>query len=199
MTAVLNEKPYTVDDIEALPEGQRAELIDGDMYLLATPTRIHQRLSGQLHHAILSHIEQKEMPCDAYAAPFAVYIGGAEDNYNYVEPDISVICDETKLTDKGCVGAPDWIIEIVSPSSTQTDYIRKHFDLTPAGIARVLKLKEPIYEETARYGHVGRTNEVVTKTFIDENGKTFSRDVELFTWEKLDLVDKIKNDLPSAV
>ena len=119
MTAVLNEKPYTVDDIEALPEGQRAELIDGDMYLLATPTRIHQRLSGQLHHAILSHIEQKEMP------PFAVYIGGAEDNYNYVEPDISVICDETKLTDKGCGGAPDWIIEIVSPSSIQTDYIRK--------------------------------------------------------------------------
>lgn len=82
---------------------------------------------------------------------------------------------------------------------TLTDYIRKHFDLTPAGIARVLKLKEPIYEETARYGHVGRTNEVVTKTFIDENGKPFSRDVELFTWEKLDLVDKIKNDLPSAV
>ena len=125
MTALPSEKPYTVADIEALPEGQRAELIDGDMYLLATPTRIHQRLSGQLHHAILSHIEQKEMPCDAYAAPFAVYIGGAEDNYNYVEPDISVICDETKLTDKGCVGAPDWIIEIVSPSSIQTDYSRK--------------------------------------------------------------------------
>lgn len=125
MTAVLNEKPYTVDDIEALPEGQRAELIDGDMYLLATPIRIHQRLSAQLHHAILSHIEQKEMPCDAYAAPFAVYIGGAEDNYNYVEPDISVICDESKLTDKGCAGAPDWIIEIVSPSSMQRDYISK--------------------------------------------------------------------------
>ena len=125
MTALPSEKPYTVADIEALPEGQRAELIDGDMYLLATPIRIHQRLSAQLHHAILSHIEQKEMPCDAYAAPFAVYIGGAEDNYNYVEPDISVICDETKLTDKGCVGAPDWIIEIVSPSSIQADYMRK--------------------------------------------------------------------------
>jgi len=125
MTAVPNEKPYTVADIESLPEGQRAELIDGDLYLLATPTRIHQRLSGRLHRAILNHIDQKGMPCDAYAAPFAVYIGGADDLYNYVEPDISVICDETKLTDKGCVGAPDWIIEIVSPSSIQTDYIRK--------------------------------------------------------------------------
>ena len=72
------------------------------------------------------------------------------------------------------------------------DYIRTHFDLTPAGIAKTLKLKEPIYEETARYGHVGRTNEVVTKTFLDENGQPFTREVELFTWEKLDRVEEIK-------
>jgi len=78
---------------------------------------------------------------------------------------------------------------------TLTDYIRKHFDLTPAGITKALKLKEPIYEETARYGHVGRTNEVVTKTFHDENGNTFTREVELFTWEKLDCVDKIRQEL----
>lgn len=78
---------------------------------------------------------------------------------------------------------------------TLTDYIRKHFDLTPAGIAKALKLKEPIYEETARYGHVGRTNEVVKKTFHDENGNTFTREVELFTWEKLDCVDKIRQEL----
>lgn len=78
---------------------------------------------------------------------------------------------------------------------TLTDYIREHFNLTPAGIAKTLKLKEPIYEETARYGHVGRTNEVVTKTFHDENGKPFTREVELFTWEKLDRVDEIKREL----
>ena len=72
------------------------------------------------------------------------------------------------------------------------EYIRTHFDLTPAGITKTLKLKEPIYEETARYGHVGRTNEVITKTFRDENGQPFTREVELFTWEKLDRVDEIK-------
>ena len=125
MTAVPNEKPYTVADIEALPENQRAELIDGDLYLLASSSRIHQRITTRLSRLILDYIEAHSKPCDVYVAPFAVYIGGAEDNYNYVEPDISVICDETKLTDKGCVGAPDWIIEIVSPSSRQTDYIRK--------------------------------------------------------------------------
>ena len=125
MTAVPSEKPYTVADIEALPEGQRAELIDGDLYMFGAPLRIHQKISIELTTAIKNHIKESGKTCDVYAAPFAVYIGGAEDHYNYVEPDISVICDKTKLTDKGCVGAPDWIIEIVSPSSTQTDYIRK--------------------------------------------------------------------------
>lgn len=70
--------------------------------------------------------------------------------------------------------------------------IQQLFDLRPAAIVRDLKLKQPIYEETARYGHMGRTNEVVTKTFVDENGKPFSREVELFTWEKLDKVEEIR-------
>ena len=70
--------------------------------------------------------------------------------------------------------------------------IQQLFDLRPAAIVRDLKLKQPIYEETARYGHMGRTNKVVTKTFVDENGKPFSREVELFTWEKLDKVEEIR-------
>ena len=70
--------------------------------------------------------------------------------------------------------------------------IQQLFDLRPAAIVRDLKLKQPIYEETARYGHMGRTNEVVTKTFVDENGKPFSREVELFTWEKLDKMEEIR-------
>ena len=74
-------------------------------------------------------------------------------------------------------------------------WIKEHFDLTPAGIIRTLKLKEPIYEETARYGHVGRTNEVVKKTFVDGNGQEIVREVELFTWEKLDRVGEIVKGL----
>ena len=66
------------------------------------------------------------------------------------------------------------------------------FDLRPAAIIRDLKLTQPMYEETARYGHMGRTNEVVTKSFSDSDGKTFTREVELFTWEKLDRVEDIK-------
>ena len=70
--------------------------------------------------------------------------------------------------------------------------IGKLFDLRPAAIIRDLKLTQPMYEETARYGHMGRTNEVVTKSFSDSDGKTFTRQVELFTWEKLDRVEDIK-------
>ena len=66
------------------------------------------------------------------------------------------------------------------------------FDLRPAAIIRDLKLTQPMYEETAKYGHVGRTNEVVTKTFFDADGNTFTREVELFTWEKLDRLAAVK-------
>lgn len=125
MTAIPNEKPYTIADIEVLPEGQRAELLDGKLYLLASPLRIHQKISAELMFFIKSHIRDKGMGCDVYAAPFAVYIGGEDDQLNYVEPDLSIICDKNRLTDKGCVGAPDWIIEIASPSSIVTDYIVK--------------------------------------------------------------------------
>jgi S-adenosylmethionine synthetase len=66
------------------------------------------------------------------------------------------------------------------------------FDLRPAAIIRALKLTQPMYQETAKYGHVGRTNEVVTKTFFDSDGKPFTREVELFTWEKLDRLAAVK-------
>ena len=70
--------------------------------------------------------------------------------------------------------------------------VKQLFDLRPGAIERDLKLRQPIYEETARYGHMGRTPEVVTKTFINGNGKPFEQQVELFTWEKLDRVNDIK-------
>ena len=72
------------------------------------------------------------------------------------------------------------------------EVVAKLFDLRPAAIIRNLKLTQPMYEETAKYGHVGRTNEVVTKTFFDSEGNTYTREVELFTWEKLDRLELVK-------
>ena len=115
----------TIDSIYALQEGERAELLDGKIYYMAPPSRIHQKISWKLHQAIANYIDSKEGGCEVYAAPFAVFLNN--DDFNYVEPDISVICDQSKLDEKGCHGAPDWIIEIVSPSTRPRDYMIKLF------------------------------------------------------------------------
>ena len=70
--------------------------------------------------------------------------------------------------------------------------VNELFDLRPAAIIRDLQLTQPMYEETAKYGHVGRTNELVKKTFFDADGNTFEREVELFTWEKLNRLNEVK-------
>lgn len=126
------EKIYTTEDIYNLPEGTRAELIDGQIYYMAPPSRKHQSIAGKLFAAISHYIESKDGTCEPYIAPFAVFLN--ENNKNYVEPDISVICDKNKLNDKGCTGAPDWIIEIVSPSSRRMDYYIKLFKYRAAGV-----------------------------------------------------------------
>lgn len=126
------ERLYTIDDIYALPERERAELIDGQIYYMAPPSRKHQDITGELFGIIREYIKPNNCPCRPYAAPFAVFLN--EDDVNYVEPDISVICDTNKLTDKGCSGAPDWIIEIVSPGSRRMDYFTKLFKYRTSGV-----------------------------------------------------------------
>ena len=126
------KKTYTIEDIYALPEGQRAELIDGQMYMMAPPMRLHQKLITEFVSAIHQYIKNHKGDCEVYPAPFAVFLN--EDNRNYVEPDISVVCDKSKLTENGCNGAPDWIIEITSPSNPQNDYGLKLFKYRTAGV-----------------------------------------------------------------
>lgn len=122
-TMLKGGKGYTIADIEALPEGERAELIDGELFRMDAPVRQHQDILVKLILKIGNYIEQNKGKCKIYPAPFAVYI--KKDKHNYVEPDISVVCDKDKLDEKGCQGAPDWMIEIVSPSSKSMDYERK--------------------------------------------------------------------------
>ena len=123
---------YTIDDIYNLPDGQRAELIDGELYMMATPGRIHQRIVMDLSYLIEDYIRHKKGDCEVYPSPFAVFLNA--DDTIYLEPDISVICDKDKLTDKGCKGAPDWIIEVVSPSSRPMDYNKKLFMYRTASV-----------------------------------------------------------------
>ena len=130
--AIPQKLTYTEADYYALPEDVRAELIDGQIYYQAAPSRIHQKILGGLYATIYNHIKSKSGSCEVYPAPFAVKLW--EDRKTIVEPDISVIFDPSKLTEKGCTGAPDWIIEIVSPGSSSHDYIRKLNLYADAGV-----------------------------------------------------------------
>lgn len=125
-------KMYTIEDIFALPEGERAELIDGEMFMMATPTTSHQEALFWLGTQIYNYIRKNSGKCRVVPAPFGVFI--KRDEKNYLEPDISVICERDKMDDKGCHGAPDWIIEIVSPSNKEIDYKRKLKVYKEAGV-----------------------------------------------------------------
>lgn len=132
MDAARKFETYTIEDIYALPDGERAELIDGKIYYMAPPSWKHQHILGYLYNQIYNYVRERAGECEVLAAPFAVFLNN--DDINYLEPDISVICDRDKLDEKGCHGAPDWIIEIVSPGSKAMDYFTKLFKYRTAGV-----------------------------------------------------------------
>jgi Uma2 family endonuclease len=123
---------YTTDYIYSLPDGERAELIDGVVYDMSAPSLSHQILSGLLTHLFIDYIKSNDGSCVVCPAPFAVFLN--KDNKNYLEPDISVICDRDKLNEQGCNGAPDFIIEITSPSTKKLDYGIKMFKYRNSGV-----------------------------------------------------------------
>lgn len=123
MMPLPQEKYYTTEEFYAMPEDIRAELVNGEIVYMSAPSRLHQEISGELFFTIKSYIKEKGGKCRVFAAPFNVQL--KEDEDVVLEPDISVICDTDKLTKHGCVGAPDWVIEIVSPSNPSYDYITK--------------------------------------------------------------------------
>ncbi|MBR4027816.1 MAG: Uma2 family endonuclease [Lachnospiraceae bacterium] len=155
---------YTIEDIYALPDGERAELIDGIIYNMAPPNFKHQIISGILHGEIYNYIKKKKENCIVVSAPFAVFLN--QNNKTYVEPDISVICDKNKLTEKGCNGAPDWIIEIVSPSTRENDYGIKLFKYCNAGV-REYWIVDPIKNRIMVYIFDNKTS-MNEYTFADK-------------------------------
>lgn len=156
MDALGKEHIYTIDDIYALPDGERAELIDGQIYYMAPPNTEHQRLVSELHYQITSYIKKNNGECEAFPAPFAVFLN--KDGKSYVEPDVSVICDKNKISDKGCNGSPDWVIEIVSLSSRQMDYYKKLFKYRTSGV-REYWIVDPAKELVTVYRFENETME----------------------------------------
>ena len=145
---LLKQHTYTSEDYWNLPEEERAELINGKFYDMAPPSRIHQKLVFSISRIIGNYIADHHGSCEVYPAPFAVNLDA--DDKDWVEPDISVICDPNKLTDRGCSGAPDLIFEIVSPASRKMDYSLKNMIYSQAGV-REYWIVDPAKEKVVVY------------------------------------------------
>ena len=135
---------YTLEDFYALPEGTRAELIDGRIHSLASPTEIHQVIVGEVYAEIRSYIKRNKGKCRAFVAPYDVELSG-----NVVEPDIFVLCDMSKSNGKRCIAAPDLVIEVASSNEVR-DYTTK-FSLYKSSGVREYWVIDPNTEYTNVY------------------------------------------------
>ena len=123
-TARKLEEHYTYADYCTWPEDERWELINGVAYAMATPTVEHQHVVLEIAGQVREYLKDK--PCRVFIAPLSVRLNADAGDDTVVEPDILVVCDEKKLEDgKGVVGAPDLIVEILSPSNVKHDTFRK--------------------------------------------------------------------------
>jgi Uma2 family endonuclease len=154
------EHEYTYEDYLNWDEEERIEILDGFAYMHASPSRIHQEISGEIYRQFANYLKDK--PCKVYHAPFCVRLDNkkrAKDNKNIVEPDITIVCDKNKLDEKGCKGVPDMIVEIISPSSGKIDRVIKFNKYEEVGVKEYWII-EPNYkvvsvfqlQKNGRYG-----------------------------------------------
>ena len=133
MDAIRDDKRYTYADYASWDDDARYELIDGIAYMMSpAPGRRHQGIGGNIFAHLWNFLRGK--PCKVYDAPFDVRLNAADDDDTVVQPDIVVVCDQAKLDDKGCNGAPDLVVEILSPSTASRDRVLKFNKYLQAGV-----------------------------------------------------------------
>ena len=123
---------YTLDDYYALPDDQRVELIDGYFYEMSSPTFGHQSIGGEIYRQIANYIMEHGGSCRPFIAPVDVQLDC--DNKTMVQPDVGIVCDTSKIKKFGIYGAPDFVVEVISPSTKKKDYALKLSKYMEAGV-----------------------------------------------------------------
>lgn len=155
------DKTYSYADYLKWQLKERVELIKGKIFKMSpAPARKHQVISGHFLKHLYLYLDKQ--PCQVYHAPFDVRLTPRKGDHTekiqtVVQPDICVICDASKLDERGCIGAPDWIIEILSPGNSQTE----------------MKNKFEVYQENGvtEYWIADPTSEVIFSYILNEDGK----------------------------
>ena len=156
---------YTIEDYYAIPDERRVELIEGVIYDMSAPTAIHQMIAGEIYIELSNYIRKNKGRCIPMIAPTDVQIKC--DNKNMVQPDVFVLCDRSKLNRKNIYGAPEFVVEVLSPSTRKKDNFTKLTLYAEAGVKEYW-LVDPDKKRILVYNLADEEGEFVrTYTFED--------------------------------
>lgn len=127
-----SNEPYTIEDYYTLPDDRRVELIDGIFYDMASPSFVHQHIAATIFPQISNFLKERNTSCIPMMAPVDVRLD--RDDKTIVQPDILILCDSSKICKWGIMGAPDFVLEIISPATRKKDYTKKLQKYTDAGV-----------------------------------------------------------------
>jgi len=156
-------RKYTYSDYLLWEDDKRRELIDGVPYLMSAPGRKHQEILGNLHVLFANFLKGK--PCKVYLAPFDVRLNADTLDNTVVQPDLLIVCDHSKLNDAGCKGAPDMVVEILSPSTSRHDNTIKFNTYLKNGVREYWVINP---ETKTIAVHILKDNNYITHAYLDD-------------------------------